>query len=351
MRKYFFIPFLTFLLFSTIFAQDIIENSDPTLSEKAGRTLKVKEILRITETDGEFYFKQPDQLQVDENGSVYIADEFQFLKFSSEGKFLKNMFKKGQGPGEIQRFFSFGLENDKICVHDSMSRKIILMDKAGELLEEIQLREKGAMRFIGVTEGKIIFFRFTLPELKDMTGKLVDEKNHLIAIHLDDKTERGIGIITTKWWFTQRSGVAVDPCTVILSNDGQSLYINNTQEYLINVVDVDSGKIERIIKRDYRRVKAQKKYYPEREYEFDIADFFDRGETLWVQTSTLDEKKGTLFDIFDKLGNYIDNFYMDVDGSLMAADGNSLFIRQSDEEGLVSIVKFRIEEGWTPFPR
>lgn len=344
MRKYFFIPFLIFVLLSLISAQDVTKNPDTPLSEKAGRTLKVKEIQKITEAGGEFYFKQPGQLQVDEKGYVYVADEFQFLKFSPEGKFLKNMFKKGQGPGEIQRFFSFGLENDKIYVHDSMSRKIIVMDEAGELLEEIQLREKGTLRFIGVTDGKVIFSRFSLPELEDMTGKIVDEKNQLIAIHLDDKVESEIGIITTKWWFTQRSGVAIDPLTVVLSNDGQSLYINNTQEYLINVMDVETGKIERIIKRDYRRVKAQKKYYPEREYEFDIANFFDCGETLWVQTSTVDEKKGILFDIFDKQGNYIDNFYLDVNGSLMAENGNSLFVRQSDEEGLISIVTFKIEE-------
>jgi len=344
MRKYFFIPYLAFALLSISFAQDIIKNPDTPLNEKSGRTLEVEKILKITETDREYYFKQPDQLQVDERDNVYVADELQFLKFSPEGKFLKNMFKKGQGPGEIQRFFSFGLVNDKICVHDSMSRKIILMDKAGELLEEIQLREKGSLRFIGAADGKVIFSRFSLPELKDMTGKLVDEKNQLIAIHLGDKTEKEIGIITTKWWFTQRSGVATDPFTVVVSNDGQSLYINNTREYLINIMDVETGNIERTIKRDYRRVKAQRKYYPEREYEFDIANFFDRGETLWIQTSTVDEKKGTLFDIFDKRGNYIDNFYLDVNGSLMAVYGNSLFVRQSDEEGLISIVKFKIKE-------
>ena len=344
MRKYLFIPFLVFILSSIIFAQDIKENPETPSSKDAGRVLNVMEVLKIKETNGEFYFKQPSKLQVDEKGYVYVADEFQFLRFSPEGKFLNNMFKKGQGPGEIQRFFSFGLENDKIYVHDSMSRKIMVMDEAGELLEEIQLREKGTLRFIGVTDGKVIFSRFSLPELEEMTGKIVDEKNQLIAIHLDDKAESEIGIITTKWWFTQRSGVAIDPLTVVLSNDGQRIYINNTSEYLVNVMDVETRKMERTFKREYRRVKAQKQYYPEREYEFDIVNFFDRGETLWVQTSTVDEKKGTLYDIFDKQGKYIDNFYLDVDGSLMAEEGNSLFVRQSDEEGLISIVKFKIEE-------
>jgi len=341
MKKYISIPCAVFIFISSFFAQEAMKNPGTPSSENAGRTLKLKEILRIKEEGERFYFKQPSSLQVDDEGCIYVADESQFLKFSPDGKFLKNMYKKGQGPGEIQWSFSYGLEHDKICVHDSVSRKIILMDKAGELLEEIQLREKGTLRFIGVSEGRVIFSRFSMPERKDMKG-IVDMKNQLIAIDIDDKSEMEIGIITTKWWFTERSGAAADPFTVIVSANGKSLYINYTPEYSIHVMDIEKGKTKNTFSREYKRVKAQKNYYPERAYEFDISRLFDCGKTLWVQTSTIDEKKGTLFDVFDKEGRYIDNFYLDVDGTLMAVDGGFIFVRMTDADGIIHIVKFRI---------
>ena len=33
-------------------------------------------------------------------------------------------------------------------------------------------------------------------------------------------------------------------------------------------------------------------------------------DKLWVVTSTVDEKKGILVDVFDREGNYVDNFYL-----------------------------------------
>jgi hypothetical protein len=336
--------FLLYILMLTtvFFSQEIIENPKKPLSKDAGRILKVQEELRIIDTGAAFYFKQPSKLQVDDDGCIYIADDLQFLKFSPEGKFLNNLFKQGQGPGEIQRSFSYGLEPDKICVHDSMSRKIILMDKTGNLLKEIHLREKGALRYIGVADGKAIFSRFSMPKQKDMTGKLVDMENQLITISLEDKTEREIAVVTTKWWFTQRSGVATDPFTIILSSDGKSLYINNTQEYTINILNIETGTVVKTFRREYKRIKAKKSYYPERDYEFDIGNLFDCENTLWVLTSTSDETKGPLFDVFDQSGTYIDSFNLGVSGSLMTTHGNSFFVKETDEEGTISIVKYKI---------
>ncbi len=331
-----------FMLTALFSSQEIIENPKKPLSKDAGRILKIQEELRIIDTGAAFYFKQPSKLQVDDDGCIYIADELQFLKFSPEGKFLNNLFRQGQGPGEIQGAFSYGLEPDKICVHDSMSRKIILMDKAGNLLEEIHLREKGALRFIGVADGKAIFSRFSMPERKDMTGKLVDMENQLITISLEDKTEREIAIVTTKWWFTQRSGAATDPFTVKLSSDSNNLYINNTQEYMIKILNIENGIVAKTFRREYKRVKAKKPFYPERDYEFDIGNLFDCEKTLWVLTSTVEETKGPLFDVFDKEGTYIDSFYLGVNGSLMNTHGNSFFVKETDEEGTICIVKYKI---------
>ncbi|MCJ7617680.1 MAG: hypothetical protein MUO43_14205, partial [Desulfobacterales bacterium] len=48
-----------FLTFSFTSAQDIIENPEKSLSKNTGRVLELKEVLRITDESGEFYFSRP----------------------------------------------------------------------------------------------------------------------------------------------------------------------------------------------------------------------------------------------------------------------------------------------------
>ena len=58
---------------------------------------------------------------------------------------------------------------------------------------------------------------------------------------------------------------------------------------------------------------------------------------MW--TSTKDEKKGMLFDLFDKEGIYIDSFWVNVNGTVIATHEDFFFVREQDEEGNISIVK------------
>lgn len=346
--------FSLLILISFVLAQEIIENPEKPLSKNAGRVLKVQKVLRITDEGGEFYFNRPARIKVANDGCIYIRDEDQFLKFSPDGEFIKNMFRKGQGPGEIQSSFDYGLRNNKIYIFDYQNRKIIYLDTDGNLLGELQLREKGSLRFIGIAEDSMVFSRFKMPEREEMTGKIIDMENQVVSISLQDKTEREIAIITTKWWFAPNMGLSIDPFIFILSSDGQKLCINNTQEYLIKVVDIKTGETTKAFKRRYKRVKVKKRpprirsnipiKMPEREFESDILNFYDRGETLLVRTSTTDKIKGALFDVFDKKRNYVDSFHLNVNGSLAAIHEDYIFVLETDKDGMISIVKYKIVE-------
>lgn len=79
-------------------AQAIIENPDKPLRKDAGRVLKLKEVWRITDEGGQFYFRYPEDLKISSDGHIFYADEKELLKFSPDGKFIKNLYKKGQGP-------------------------------------------------------------------------------------------------------------------------------------------------------------------------------------------------------------------------------------------------------------
>ena len=86
---------------SLIGAQNIIENPAKPLAKDGGRVLKLTEVWRITDDAGEFFFKYPQDLRIADDGSIFLREVGQFLRFSADGKFLKDIFRKGQGPGEM----------------------------------------------------------------------------------------------------------------------------------------------------------------------------------------------------------------------------------------------------------
>ena len=84
----------------------MIENPSRPAARNADRILELKEVMRIKEDGGEFYFKSP-RMQVGPDSSVYVWDEEQLLKFDPKGKFVRNFFHKGQGPGEFLHLAGF----------------------------------------------------------------------------------------------------------------------------------------------------------------------------------------------------------------------------------------------------
>jgi hypothetical protein len=83
---------------------------------------------------------------------------------------------------------------------------------------------------------------------------------------------------------------------------------------------------------------------PKKKYENDIAGLlFNKGH-LWVETSTKDQIKGALYDVFDLEGRFVDSFFVDIKGQIIRLDGDSLFVSGPDETDLPVLVKYRIAE-------
>ncbi len=94
------------------------------------------------------------------------------------------------------------------------------------------------------------------------------------------------------------------------------LIINHTPEYLIKLFDLQQNKVVLEFNRKYSRVTPppgfkikgaviinnKKHTAPTPKYLNDIEKIFVRKKKIWVFTSTKDEKKGVLVDIFDSGG-------------------------------------------------
>jgi hypothetical protein len=113
MRKMIILFTLLMLFHFSLFSQEIIQNPGKPLRSDACRILKVEELFRITDESGKFFFTRPSGLQVAEDENIFLTDENQFLKFSSDGEYLINIFKKGQGPGEIAGRKDLHLRSDE----------------------------------------------------------------------------------------------------------------------------------------------------------------------------------------------------------------------------------------------
>jgi len=120
----------------------VVYNPEEPLSENAGRVLQLTEEMRITDTQGDFYFKSPDNIKTAPDGSIFVLDEEQFLKFDKKGKFIKNLFKKGQGPGEFERIGNYLFSDNEIVVLQGRPNKTIwamtsTMDKEKGILADV----------------------------------------------------------------------------------------------------------------------------------------------------------------------------------------------------------------------
>jgi hypothetical protein len=140
----------------------------------------------------------------------------------------------------------------------------------------------------------------------------------------------------------------------------KNLLVSHTSDYLIKLIQSESGSVIRQFRRAYDRIKTKVpgnvtitggERPPAPEFWADIQALHVVGNELWVQTSTVDPKKGFLIDVFNLEGRYIDRFYLkwsdkDVDPNKVwrkftFADGFAYFADKTDDD-LIVIKKCRL---------
>lgn len=72
------------------------------------------------------------------DGNNYVVTVQKFSVFDSCGKYLYDIGRKGEGPGEFMQAQSFWTEGDTVCLFDNSLRKQLRYDKDGTFLETRQ---------------------------------------------------------------------------------------------------------------------------------------------------------------------------------------------------------------------
>ena len=315
---------LMLLLYWSIGPQHVIENPGKPTSQTAGRIVGLKEVLRIEEDGKDIIFNSPYGLRIGPDEGIYFYDSGQLYKYDSEGNFVCTFLKFGQGPGEVERWTVFTFLNDQVIVQAGAPPKILTYDLEGNFINEIKTDMPHAYTHF-ICPGKTL-----LGFQKDIDENIIPKKEgyydmplNLYEVRLDEDDQRKIHSFPIKYFV--RPGMWWEQIAPAFAfQDADTLYIAHTEEYQIKHVDLAAKRTERIIKREYDRVKylPSKEYLerirrnprsspPVRKYVQDIRYLAVVDEDLWVLTSAKDTAGRPLIDIFDEAGGYIDNFYLD----------------------------------------
>lgn len=347
--------FLLLILPQISHAQQFIENPEKPANPNAGRVLEIQEVLRITDEGGQFFFQYPRDIKVASDGSIFINDQEQLLRFDDKGKFIHNYFKKGQGPGELNFIRNYGFKDNKIVVLNTNPYKLVWFDFNGALLDDVKIQDSsGSIQFQFLKDDTLYFFKSDFPRIEGKPS-VVDMPQVLITLDQDGQNEKELVSFNTKGFSTGNAFYGISRL-ISLPYKQRYLFVSHAQEYLVKMYDTETGKTLRIFTRKYKRVKPPKDYRPGGIYtsdgkrlgppppEFldDINQFYIFKDRLWVRTSTKDEKKGYLIDVFDMDGVFTDSFYLDIDGSLLSTHGDFIFTREQDENELIHVVKYKV---------
>ncbi len=359
---------LSILVFTAASGQETVTLPSKPANPRAGRVLGLREVFRISDAGGEFFFKSPKNIKPAPDGGVLVVDEDELLRFDAQGRFVVNMFRPGQGPGELRQVEDYLVGDGGVLALQVNPAKCVLMDLDGKFLRDFKpevpvsrLISRRGDRLLAAADAFPQFDKVQKPEgdFLDIawTLKFMSEEGHVESTSL---------AFPTKWFVKRLAGAMLaDFVTFFLSAPlGEGLVaVANEEDYVIRIADPEKGAVVRTIRRDYRRVKyeAEKNAEPQpggarhlappRDHFNDIQKIFAVEGRIWVVTSTLDPAKGVLVDVVGPRGEYIDSFYLPLPKgvglhalarhALTVAD-RAIFVLEAHEDGRLEVVKYDI---------
>lgn len=363
---------IAFLLsISAVGWAQVVENPTKPMAANSGRVVVPEEILAISdEGTSAYYFKYPYGLRMGPDGSLVLRDRDQILWFNKDGKFLHNLFKKGQGPGEMQYPGDCLFVGERVVVYSGNEKKLVYFDRNGKFEKESSVASQdNSLIPLHHLPGTYYFKAAEFPRTSG-DPKIVETPQTIVAIGESDGFLKPLSSFATKVYVVTSGGGggSITIASLITAPFKNNLLaLTHTEEYLIKIYDLAADRVIREFRRAYDRVKSepltdeQKKGYiningkfyypPERKFQNDIRNVLTRDGMIWVVTSAKDKTKGVLLDIFDENGVYRDCFRLQLPEPALASilapgrcalDGDSLWVVEKAEDETFAIKKYRV---------
>jgi len=276
--------------------------------------IKIKELFTIDSEDEKLNDSSRTinsiyTIHVDYDGNIYVLDNTRsnIKKFDKNGKFIKSIGRKGQGPGEFGFCITAEIMNEEIVCNDYDAQKLVVFDKDGNFKRNM-IMDKGVPQIYEMLNNKKILSNFNFWEV------------------IEDEVYTTTTIILCDSIFENRNDtLRYVRMKTLRNSEDDRIYLsrNDINEYLIDVYDLN-GNLLHTISKSYIKVKYTPKeieginkfikdYSGDPEapntklvYKKSISDLrVDKYDRLWVDSSLAPKKeaeneefRGYSFDIF-----------------------------------------------------
>jgi len=357
------------------------------------RWLELTEVLRIGVLEGEeaYMFAGISDLDRHPDGRLLVADGSQLKIFDPEGRFLRQMGGRGEGPGEFMALFSAWWGGEYVLGHDVFESTVARFDTLGVLASDQRI--EGAPR---TSPEQIVDFNGRALGIGTRYGAGTPEGRR--AVHIAEIVEvdlstgevsevlarfpAGTGMMTE---YGESSSPAFDSIARPALVGEDRLLVSSGMEYVVDLVAFDSTLIRRVT-RDFDPVplgadaqdyyeRAMRFRYGDRMSATEMAGVLRRGPDLdrippvgmvvasadggfWVYRPDLFERpleaaigpisdtstpEAPPFDLFDATGAYLGSVRFDP-GFRPLWFGSDLVVGvDQDELGVQRVVAYRIE--------
>lgn len=341
----------------------VVENSRKPKAPGAGRVIVPKEVMTIAGNGPNgHYFKYAWRPRVAPDGSLLVrtisqSGDVQILMFDKAGQFVRTL----EGP-ELKGNSGFFLAGKHVVVLAEGNgsfylTKLLWFNSTGIYEREITLPYEdctGCWVPLAFFDNTFYFLYHRDRSHYDQGDKpgIVDSPRDIISFKEGSGAYTPLASFPTKNYFLGCKCDEVCNCEFSSISDfmavpyqGKYLVLSHNREYLLKIYDPVTNTVIREFKRDYKRIKnepakvetivvGKRRTAPHQKYTQDVVNIFARGDEIWAVTSTRDEAKGVLIDIFNGSGIYKDSLYLKLpdlelkalaDPTNSTLDGNALY--------------------------
>jgi hypothetical protein len=353
---------------------------NPATPQHPKRTLALEEDFTFKEKDetGEIRIFKPGRFTVDAQDNVYIEDDSDMAikVFGPQGKYLRTIGRKGNGPGEFENIgYLFILPDGRLMVTDYGNRRTSFLDPNGDYLSSFQWRRSMGQVHLA-SDTSITLSEYVYSEEKsELWIKTVGQSGEELInfgqfTQAESKTLRQGSMMmgTTVPW---------SPSSVFVGDQKrQWLYHCLNDKYVIEAYD-RQGKLFRKIDRPYEpvpvtdediiKIKSEYADRPDSPFAKLIEQMafpevktvtermlVDSDGNLWVETNEeminqegeekekkTQEKPVKAYDIFNSDGVYETRIRTDIRPTLFA-NGKMYRLVEDKETGIRQLKRYRI---------
>ncbi len=285
-------------------------------------------------------------VQADDNGTIYVLDDKddKVKVFGADGSFIRNLGKKGQGPGEFRTPAGLFIEKDgTISVFDLANGRMTGFSSEGAFIRELDLRSLG--QFVAPeAESDEAFYGIRM----DMEGR------NLLTIELVrfDKKTRTVSVLSKagsantlpkqeplldRFILRTRSdggriwGYTKDYELFLESPSGQRTGTITHKSPRLRVTEEDKDKMIKMMFPGKTQVPNDIELVWPEYYSPVLNMVLDDRDWLYVRTFEKDEAGRSKYDVFDAGGVYRGSFHSD--RSIHCIKKGRCYVSTEDEDG------------------